>query len=105
MSPRGVYYRVKTSSYLPSSGVQEAYRVSTISSGDVAWIDYDLSANWADTSAFTNISTKTLPILSSSTSLRTRMYGNPSSYPTAIKDRLAAGLPLIGLEPVLVSDD
>jgi hypothetical protein len=46
-----------------------------------------------------------LPHPSSGTTLRTDIIGNPSNYPQAVKDRLASGLPLIGMNPLLVNQD
>ena len=48
--------------------------------------------------------TKTLPILSSGSHLTTDLIGDPANYPQAMKDILASGKPLIGINPLLVSD-
>ena len=48
--------------------------------------------------AFTDfLITKTLPHPSSGTALRTDWIGDPANYPQAVKDRLASGLPMIGM--------
>ena len=44
-------------------------------------------------------------ILSSGTSLSTDVIGDPQFYPQAMKDVLASGKPLIGLNPLLVNQD
>jgi hypothetical protein len=49
--------------------------------------------------------TKTLPHPSSGTALRTDVIGDPANYPQDWKDRLASGLPLIGMNPLLVGQD
>jgi len=46
----------------------------------------------------------TLPHPSSGTALRTDIIGDPANYPQEWKDRLASGLPLIGMNPLLVDD-
>jgi hypothetical protein len=49
----------------------------------------------------TMYSTKTIPHPSSGTTLRTDWIGDPANYPQAVKDRLASGLPMIGMNPLL----
>jgi hypothetical protein len=49
--------------------------------------------------------TKTLPHPSSGTALRTDWIGDPANYPQDWKDRLASGLPMIGMNPLLVGQD
>jgi hypothetical protein len=63
---------------------------------DIAW-DFTIGNHYSIT--------KTLPHPSSGTALRTDIIGDPANYPQEWKDRLASGLPLIGINPLLVGQD
>jgi len=64
----------------------------------------DISATFAESLPAIGSYHKTLPHPSSGTYLRTDWIGDPSNYPQAVKDRLASGLPMIGMNPLLVDD-
>lgn len=49
--------------------------------------------------------TKTIPVLSSNTKLSTDLIGNPTNYPQIMKDRLASGVGIVGINPLLVGQD
>jgi len=49
--------------------------------------------------------TRTLPILSSNTHLTTDLIGDPANYPQDMKDILAIGKPLVGINSLLVGQD
>lgn len=46
-----------------------------------------------------------IPTLSSGNDLRTDLIGSPDNYPQIVKDRLAEGKPLFGINPLLVDDE
>ena len=48
--------------------------------------------------------TVTKPILSSGTKLSIDLIGNPDNYPQVLKDRLASGVGVVGVNPLLISD-
>lgn len=48
--------------------------------------------------------TKTIPALSSNTKLSIDLIGNPTNYPQIMKDRLASGVGIVGVNPLLVDD-
>ena len=60
-------------------------------------------ATWTNSHGLT--ATKTIPILSSGSHLTTDLIGDPANYPQAMKDILASGKPLIGINPLLVDQN
>ena len=65
----------------------------------------DYSTNFTDGNTYSLSIVKTLPHPSSGTALRTDVIGSIENYPQEWKDRLASGLPLIGMNPLLVNQD
>lgn len=47
---------------------------------------------------------KTEPVLSSNTKLSTDLIGNPTNYPQIMKDRLASGVGIVGVNPLLIEN-
>jgi hypothetical protein len=67
--------------------------------------NYSTDFETPEITGFKIVWTKTLPHPSSGTALRTDVIGDPANYPQEWKDRLASGLPLIGMNPLLVGQD
>ena len=83
--------------------------------GDIPYADKDLYFSNGDVVIFKSFLPNeesnvyryrgVLPHPSSGTALRTDWIGDPANYPQAVKDRLASGLPMIGMNPLLVGQD
>ena len=67
--------------------------------------DVDISADFSSSSSLDILKVITLPILSRGSHLTTDLIGDPANYPQDMKDILASGKPLIGINPLLVGQD
>jgi hypothetical protein len=96
--------------YLRYSNASFPTRVYLYSSNSFAFNTYDATetaTTWAEQTVgdeIVIILIKQNNHLSQGTRLHNRLYGDPASYPSTIKNRLSEGKPIIA-EPVLVSDD
>lgn len=84
------------------NGVNTPYRRYVVSvSGNVVTLDSPI----VKTVVNFIISGGKLPVLSSNTKLSTDLIGNPTNYPQIMKDRLASGVGIAGVNPLLVGQD
>ena len=104
----GHYTDLKTNGYLVSSSgviielseIRQNYNSSVYSRFDKV----DGTVNIGDTVTVVYNDKATIPVLSSNTKLSTDLIGNPTNYPQAMKDRLAEGKGIIGINSLLVDD-
>lgn len=64
---------------------------------------HNVTWDTSDTNATLHI-VKTKPILTSNTKLSIDLIGNPTNYPQVMKDKLAIGVGIVGVNPLLVDD-
>lgn len=93
-------------SYNGSTTIKDYGTVNQIISSSTfhVTIPSGLGATWNSYIGYKVNVNKTLPFNSKGTSLTTDLIGNPTNYPTIMKDRLAEGKGVFGINPLLVSD-